>query len=260
MKRYVSRVAVLLLLVVASCGRSPLEQRAQWRGKAEEACLRAGLVRPSAHIRALPPINPGGLCGADHPFSVEEFARASARLDKAVPLNCQMIAATDYWLENVVQPAALASFGQRVREVKTYGTYSCRRILNRSHGALSEHAFVNAIDVAGFVLEDGRKVMVGKPDQAVPSPWRLPDQKALGVSLDGGGLDLLQIGPGIDGAPPFDINFGGDAKPFWRSVRDGACNTFSTVLGPGTQDGQHEDHLHLDLARHGRNGTRRVCR
>ena len=41
-------------------------------------------------------------------------------------------------------------------------------------------------------LEDGRKVMVGKPDQAVPSPWRLPDQKALGVSLDGGGLDLLQ--------------------------------------------------------------------
>lgn len=260
MKRYVCRVAVLFALLVASCGRGPFEQRAAWRGQAEEACLRAGLVRPSAHIRPLPPINPGGLCGADHPFSVSEFDRSLAHVDKAVPMNCQMVAATDYWLENVVQPAAIASFGSRVAEVKTYGTYSCRRILNRSTGPLSEHAFVNAVDVAGFVLEDGRKIMVGKATSSTPSPWRLPNERALGVSLDAGGLDLLQIGPGIDGAPPFDINFGGDAKPFWREVRNGACSTFSTVLGPGTNDGQHEDHLHLDLARHGRNGTRRVCR
>ena len=260
MKRYGLCVAVIFLVFVASCGRSPQEQRAAWRGQAEEACLRAGLIRPSAKLRPLPPINPGGLCGADHPFSVEEFPQASARLDKAVPLNCQMIAATDDWLDKVVQPSAIAHFGSRVAEVKTYGTYSCRRILNRSRGGLSEHAFVNAIDVAGFVLEDGRKIMVGRPSQQMPLPWRLPDQKALGVSLESGGLDLLQIGPGIDGAPPFDVNFGGDAKPFWRDVRNGACTTFSTVLGPGTEDGQHEDHLHLDLARHGRNGTRRVCR
>lgn len=260
MRRYLSRVAVLVLMLVASCGRSPFEQRPAWRGEAEQACLRAGLVRPTARLRPLPPINPGGVCGADYPFAVEEFSRSSARVDKAVPLNCQMVAATDYWLENVVQPAAVAHFGSRVAEIKTYGTYSCRRILNRSRGSLSEHAFANAIDLSGFVLEDGRNIMVGKPNQAVPSPWRLPDEKALGVSLDSGGLDLLQIGPGIDGAPPFDINFGGDAKPFWRTLRDGACGTFSTVLGPGTEDGQHEDHLHLDLARHGRNGTRRVCR
>lgn len=260
MKRYVFSVAVLFVLLLASCGRSPFEQRAAWRGKAEEACLRAGLVRTSVHIKPLPPINPGGLCGADYPFQVDEFERSATYLDKAVPMNCPMIAATDHWIENVVQPAALASFGARVREVKTYGTYSCRRVLNRSSGPLSEHAFVNAVDVAGFVLEDGRKVMVGKATNATPSPWRLPNERILGVGLDTGGLDLLQIGPGIDGAPPFDINFGGDAKPFWRLVRDGACNTFSTVLGPGTNDGQHEDHLHLDLARHGRNGTRRVCR
>lgn len=249
----------MALLVLASCGRVQ-EPRAPWRAEAEQQCLRSGAVHPSATIHQMPPINPGGTCGADYPFKVEGLPRSNTRFERAVPMNCPLIRATDEWLETVVQPAALANFGQRVTEVTTYGTYSCRRILNRSSGPMSEHAFVNAIDVSGFVLEDGRKLRVGKADTPPHWPFRLPDEHSLGVSMAEGGLDLLQIGPGIDGAPPLDINFGADAKPFWRTVRDGACQSFTTVLGPGTSDGQHEDHLHLDLARHGRDGLRRVCR
>ncbi|MGD9784739.1 MAG: extensin family protein [Hyphomicrobiaceae bacterium] len=48
-------------------------------------------------------------------------------------------------------------------------------------------------------------------------------------------------------------------RAFLRDVHRGACDTFSTVLGP-LADRHHRDHFHMDLARHGRDGTYRVCR
>jgi hypothetical protein len=49
------------------------------------------------------------------------------------------------------------------------------------------------------------------------------------------------------------------ARAFLRTVHGGACGPFTTVLGPGS-DGLHENHLHLDLARHNVQGTMRYCR
>jgi hypothetical protein len=46
---------------------------------------------------------------------------------------------------------------------------------------------------------------------------------------------------------------------FLRYVHRGACEHFSTVLGPKA-DRHHHNHLHFDLARHGRRGTYRVCK
>ncbi|MBU2533837.1 MAG: extensin family protein, partial [Alphaproteobacteria bacterium] len=48
-------------------------------------------------------------------------------------------------------------------------------------------------------------------------------------------------------------------RRFLRYVHRGACEHFSTVLGPNA-DRYHHDHFHLDLARHGRRGDYRVCR
>ncbi|MCB1515646.1 MAG: extensin family protein [Hyphomicrobiaceae bacterium] len=48
-------------------------------------------------------------------------------------------------------------------------------------------------------------------------------------------------------------------RAFLRSVHRGGCDTFTTVLGP-LADRHHHDHIHLDLARHGRSGTGRVCK
>jgi len=48
-------------------------------------------------------------------------------------------------------------------------------------------------------------------------------------------------------------------RGFLREVHRGACATFNTVLGPAA-DADHHDHFHLDLARHGRDGSYRVCR
>jgi hypothetical protein len=46
---------------------------------------------------------------------------------------------------------------------------------------------------------------------------------------------------------------------FLAAAREGACDLFTTVLGPGA-DRYHHDHFHLDLARRGRDGDGRVCK
>jgi hypothetical protein len=251
----------MALLLVAACGRNEAA-RPEWRAEVERNCLRSGQVRITQNVMRMSPINPGGYCGADHPLRVAAFDRTNIRTNRPLPMTCPMVAAVDRWLDEVVQPAAVTQFGSPVVEIETHGSYNCRRIMNRRFGPMSEHAFANAIDVAGFRLADGRRIRVGRATApGLPSPWRFLEERSLGVSMAQGGLDLITIGPGIDGAQPPEINFGSnDTRAFWRKVRDGACGKFSTVLGPGSEDGAHEEHLHLDLARHGRNGNRRVCR
>jgi hypothetical protein len=52
---------------------------------------------------------------------------------------------------------------------------------------------------------------------------------------------------------------GDDERQFLRAVHAGACDNFTTVLGP-LADAFHHDHFHMDLARHGRDGTYRICK
>jgi hypothetical protein len=260
MAGFLSRVSALLFvaLALAACGRAP-EQRAEWRGQAERECVRSGRVAMGPHIRVTRPIEGPGVCGLELPHRVEAFSRAGTRVSTPVVMTCPMVAAMDGWLTETVQPAAVDHFGSPVVEVMTAGTYNCRRMLNRSYGRMSEHSYANAMDVTGFVLADGRRIRVGRASAPSPSPWFWQNERTMGVSRDGW-FDLMQTGPGEGSAAPPDITFGGDAKPFWRHVRNGACNTFSTTLGPGSEDGAHEEHLHLDMARHGRDGRRRICR
>lgn len=48
-------------------------------------------------------------------------------------------------------------------------------------------------------------------------------------------------------------------QAFLRAVQRGACQHFTTVLGPN-HDRAHHDHFHVDLARHGRDGLKRICK
>lgn len=51
---------------------------------------------------------------------------------------------------------------------------------------------------------------------------------------------------------------GGAEQAFWRDIHRGACEYFTTVLGPDA-DRYHQDNMHMDLARHGRDGLKRIC-
>jgi hypothetical protein len=48
-------------------------------------------------------------------------------------------------------------------------------------------------------------------------------------------------------------------QAFLRDIHQGGCRDFTTVLGPN-YDGNHQDHFHLDLARHGIGGMKGICK
>ncbi len=75
-------------------------------------------------------------------------------------LACPLVSALDRWVSEGVQPAALHWFGTQVTEIKQIGSYSCREIVGSGTSSMSEHAFGDALDIAGFTLADGRKITV----------------------------------------------------------------------------------------------------
>jgi hypothetical protein len=75
-------------------------------------------------------------------------------------LACPIVSELDRWLADTVQPSAMRWFGARVAEIKQISAYSCRGMNGNSHAHISEHAFGNALDIAAFVLADGRRVSV----------------------------------------------------------------------------------------------------
>jgi hypothetical protein len=152
-------VLVSLGLVLTGCGLFRGEQREAWRTQAEEACLAAGLVQPSAYASRASPINGPGSCGIAKPFKVAAMGQGEVSLDNTATLACPIIASTDTWLAEIVQPAAMLYFGARVTEMRS-GSYNCRSRNNQRGARLSEHAFGNAIDIMSFQLSDGRNVTV----------------------------------------------------------------------------------------------------
>jgi len=94
----------------------------------------------------------------------------AAALTPPATLACPIVSALDRWVSAGVQPAALHWFGVPVVEIKQISAYSCRGMVGTRTSHISEHAFGNAIDIAGFVFADGRKVMVkngwrGSPEE-----------------------------------------------------------------------------------------------
>ena len=75
-------------------------------------------------------------------------------------LACPLVSALDRWISEGVQPAALHWFGAPVTEIKQISAYSCREMVGSGTSTISEHAFGNALDIAGFTLADGRKITV----------------------------------------------------------------------------------------------------
>src|SRR3990170_1193659 len=84
------------------------------------------------------------------------------------PVTCEVSQAFTGWARYGVDRAARQILGSPVRSIETMGSYSCRNVAGS--GRRSAHATGNAIDIAGFVLADGRRIMVkngwhGSPEE-----------------------------------------------------------------------------------------------
>jgi len=75
-------------------------------------------------------------------------------------VTCPVAAALELWRQGSVVPAARAILGSELVRIEHLGAYSCRRMYGGADGPWSEHATANAIDIAAFVLADGRRISV----------------------------------------------------------------------------------------------------
>lgn len=155
-------VAAGLVSTLTGCALNffEFEQRASWRDAEARACLAR---RPaSSYIEQVRSIDGKGVCGINHPLKVYALEGGTIGIGPNATIGCPMTEALEGWMRASVQPAALAWFGVPVVEIKQISAYYCRT-KNSVRGAdLSEHAFGNALDVAGFKLADGRTVTVLK--------------------------------------------------------------------------------------------------
>ncbi len=178
--------------------------------RSDPAECRAVLDRGAVAFAELGPAGEGECLRADR-VTLKE-----APLSPASPAaTCAVFAMFERWRRQIVEPAARELLGASVAQIEHLGTYSCRRLYGRAEGRWSEHSQGNAIDIAAFVLSDGRRIVV------------LRDWKGTGEEAE-----------------------------FLRRVRDGACQSFSTVLSPDYNEA-HADHLHFDQADRSFGG---VCR
>ncbi len=106
----------------------------------------------------LPQAAPLPRLGPSQGNSVAAFGPVAVK--PAATLACPIVSALDRWLADSVQPAAMRWFGARVVEIRQISAYSCRGMNGNSRAHISEHAFGNALDIAGFTLADGRQISV----------------------------------------------------------------------------------------------------
>lgn len=97
--------------------------------------------------------------------------RTSAQVGEPFTLSCSAAVSLALWERHALQPTAQSMLGSNVRSIQHYGSFACRNVYGREGGQRSQHATADALDVAGFVLEDGRRITVA-------AHWRGNDERA----------------------------------------------------------------------------------
>ena len=159
--------AVGLSFVLSGCALNFLgfERQEAWRAQAERACMARTQPKQSYFVHQVKQINGKGACGVNYPLSIKALEDGTIGMGPNATLGCPMKTALEGWMEYSVQPAAFVYFGMPIVEIKQISSYSCRTRNNKRGAELSEHAFGNALDIAGFKLANGRTI-------SVKSGWR----------------------------------------------------------------------------------------
>ena len=180
---------------------APLDLRAapdRWtRGKLDRlagdplACLDA-LTQARGVFRPLPDRELGPGCAQRNAVSVR---RLGARVEPFV-LSCRAAVSLALWERHVLQPAARRHLDAGVGRIVHFGSYACRNVYGREEGRRSQHATADALDVAGVVLDNGRRVRV-------VNAWRAGDETSAFVrEIHDGACGLFDavLGPDYNAA------------------------------------------------------------
>lgn len=120
-----------------------------------DACL--ATLAGYAALDALSPLQDSAQCFIQDRVNLQSVGEA--RLS-AVETRCAIALRLAMWERHSLQPAAALHLGTQVRRIEHFGSYNCRQMRTSSGTSprMSTHATADAIDVAGFVMEDGSRV------------------------------------------------------------------------------------------------------
>lgn len=125
---------------------------------AEELACRTRLLKLGTEFKeATPSLEQNG-CWMPHPVEVSQLTDKIA-IEPPVVVNCATAESSARFLRDVASPAAKAELGSEIKSIAQASGFVCRPRAGTSK--LSEHALGNALDIASFALENGKKVVVG---------------------------------------------------------------------------------------------------
>ncbi|WP_278049383.1 extensin-like domain-containing protein [Mesorhizobium sp. WSM4935] len=141
-------------------------------------------------------------CSIPYPIILKTLGK-SIGISPGAELNCPMAEAAARFMADVVQPAAKAELGADLKSVNQASAFICRP--RNGTRKLSEHAFGNALDIAGFTLSDGRRIEIG------PAPLDKDAKFLDAVRKAACGPFKTVLGPGAD--PDHELHFHLDLEP-----------------------------------------------
>lgn len=238
-------------------------------------CMRL-LAPATAEVVPVAPMRDGD-CGTPAPVFLRSLGgKEKVAIDPPLLLNCPMIVALDRWLDTTVQAAAIEAFGSPVARI-VGSSYSCRTAYNRPDTRLSQHSFANAVDLPVFILANGRRIDITKewgatrrdlaavkakfasltankrsvdPQTAHPADTDPKNGKPTALTVTIKSSTTEKISPTAEtkakGPTSLADSVSTPQAKFWRRIHHGACELFSTVIGPEANE-EHRNHLHLDL-------------
>lgn len=176
----------------------PLTKKEE-RKKKREAASRKGSVCGVASIKgeeiaAIKSKVKG--CGVEDPVAITSVA--GVRLSQTATVDCSIAKALDRWVEEVAQPA----FNGNLVEMRVAAHYSCRSRNNVKGAKISEHGKGRAIDIAAFVLSNGKVLSVAQNYNKLLRR----------IYKAGCGYFMTTLGPGSDGYHEDHFHFDASAR------------------------------------------------
>ncbi|MEP3421838.1 MAG: extensin family protein [Erythrobacter sp.] len=160
--------------------------------RAEDASCLTNLSAAGASFDALPDTYAAPGCNRLGTVQLSALAGDGGEfgISNIGPVQCRVASAFGNWARFGVDRAARQILGSPLARIETMGSYACRNVAGSNRR--SAHSRAEAIDVSGFILEDGRRI-------SLVEDW------------DGGTAA---------------------EREFLRVVHSSACKRFGTVLGP----------------------------
>jgi hypothetical protein len=115
------------------------------------------LAQAQMTYHALPDETTGLECGL---FDAVTIERTTSDVGQPFSLTCRTAVSLALWEKHAVAPAAERHLASPVQRIEHFGSYSCRNVYGRPNATRSRHATAEALDIAGFVLADGRRIRV----------------------------------------------------------------------------------------------------